>query len=1045
MKTPNTNLSAYGLLLVTAALLALPTSSPAAENWFSVVPGDTEAAPQAAQIIVHRADGDGLNVTVDITGLQLSLQEIAGGEFVFVRWPEATLAGNNGEPTLPVVRKIVIVPDGASIALEVNESSPSVINLKAAGFTHPLIPMQKPIPMTPGALDNAQFHYNAAAYTIDEPSPTERATITELGIMRGRHLYLLEVRPVAYNPARGTLTVWPHIDVGISFKGGRSTSSGPGPMLPFSGVLLNPPPVDLRGGLGNYLIIVPSDYAGTAPITQFADAKSAQGFDVLTHTVTAGTSNATIKTYIESLWGTADAPDYILLVGDTNGMTSTATTIPHFIGGGAGAAETDLPYACMDGGGDWYPDIAIGRFPAISLTELQSMVDKTILVDGAIFENETYVRHAAFMAGTDYNCGDEEVHDWVIENYLNAEEFTCDRLFISQGATTEDMFESFNAGCVYAVYFGHSSFDHWWQPSFDVDDVHSLTNDGLYPFVYSFTCVSGNYLEPECIGEAWLRGVNNGGVAFIGSTTFIYDDVGEWVETVSLEKNVFITIYDDEIRQVGPGWQNVILRLIAEYGASDPVCRDYSEMFNLLGDPSLIIPEPAGFTITADPTIQSLCTPPDTEAVYTIDVQPVFGFSDSVTLGTHGLPGGAQVDFSVNNAVPPFTSVMTVTNIALGDYDVRINGTASALVRFTYVDLIVSNDPPGLVTLVEPPSGQTGVTLTPTLSWFEATQAAEYYVEIATDPGFTNVVYSATTGDTSHTVTDPLDELTLYFWHVKAINGCGEGDFFTLFVFTTYEFPEYFTEVFHEKPFDIEWYSTEFTPDGSGYFYEMCGSPVTGLPTDPAGGTTLTTGGDGYELITPNSPVSLYGASYDSVYVNANGNLTFLGYDSIYNESLFFHMCVPRIAGVFDDLIPHQGGTISWKDLDDRVAVTYENIPGYDFDDTVTFQIEMFFEGDIHITWLDIDSENCIVGLSAGGGIPEDYLESDMSAAEPCGYACFGDLNEDGERDLADLAELLGHYGDTGVTYYDGDLDEDGDVDLADLAAMLGVYGEPCP
>jgi len=58
---------------------------------------------------------------------------------------------------------------------------------------------------------------------------------------------------------------------------------------------------------------------------------------------------------------------------------------------------------------------------------------------------------------------------------------------------------------------------------------------------------------------------------------------------------------------------------------------------------------------------------------------------------------------------------------------------------------------------------------------------------------------------------------------------------------------------------------------------------------------------------------------------------------------------------------------------------------------------------------------------------------------------CFGDLDGDGEVGLADLAQLLSHYGETsGATYEDGDLDADGDVDLSDLAALLGVYGTTC-
>ena len=57
---------------------------------------------------------------------------------------------------------------------------------------------------------------------------------------------------------------------------------------------------------------------------------------------------------------------------------------------------------------------------------------------------------------------------------------------------------------------------------------------------------------------------------------------------------------------------------------------------------------------------------------------------------------------------------------------------------------------------------------------------------------------------------------------------------------------------------------------------------------------------------------------------------------------------------------------------------------------------------------------------------------------------CVGDLDGDGDTDLADLAELLGAYGSvSGDPNYNpnADLDNDGDVDLADLAELLGDYG----
>ena len=61
-------------------------------------------------------------------------------------------------------------------------------------------------------------------------------------------------------------------------------------------------------------------------------------------------------------------------------------------------------------------------------------------------------------------------------------------------------------------------------------------------------------------------------------------------------------------------------------------------------------------------------------------------------------------------------------------------------------------------------------------------------------------------------------------------------------------------------------------------------------------------------------------------------------------------------------------------------------------------------------------------------------------------FGLMGDLDGDCDVDLADLAQLLASYGNTGgVGYNHGDLDCDGDVDLADLAELLSHYGDICP
>ncbi|MFN0135493.1 MAG: right-handed parallel beta-helix repeat-containing protein [Phycisphaerae bacterium] len=57
-----------------------------------------------------------------------------------------------------------------------------------------------------------------------------------------------------------------------------------------------------------------------------------------------------------------------------------------------------------------------------------------------------------------------------------------------------------------------------------------------------------------------------------------------------------------------------------------------------------------------------------------------------------------------------------------------------------------------------------------------------------------------------------------------------------------------------------------------------------------------------------------------------------------------------------------------------------------------------------------------------------------------------GDLDQDDDVDLTDLATLLANFGlASGQQLSDGDTDGDGDVDLTDLSTLLGNYGDSCP
>ena len=740
---------------------------------------------------------------------------------------------------------------------------------------------------------------------------------------------------------------------------------------------------------GNYLIVTPPAYVGSTPLNQLIAHKTAEGFTVMTYEVPSGTHRTAIRTHIQDLWGTPDAPDYVLIVGDTDGATSTSTTIPHWSGGGASGATTDLPYACMDAGDDWLPDLFHGRLSVRTASTLQDIVDKIICVETCDFPDPEYVKRAAWLASSDLDSGAEETHDWVIENYFEPAEYENIRIYAAQGGNTQDIFDAVNNGVMFVTYGGHSGSSGWWAPAFDQGDVQALSNANLYPVVFGWSCSTAHYEYDECFGETWLRVANRGAAAYISASTFIYFGGSSWEPNRRLEKYYYESFFVDDIWELGPAWQAGLYRFLDDYGYSNPITRNVFEMFVLFGDPSLLIPKGVGFQLHPDPESLAVCSPPTEQAVYTIDAEQHMGFDEPITLSASGEPPSSTVSFSLNNVPPPFTTEMTVSNIAgctPGQYTIEITGTATELERRVYVDLHLADSEPGPVYLTSPPDGANDIPRSPTLVWEPSDQAASYLLEIATDANFSNIAYSAVTPYTSYTVSIYLETLTQYFWHVMAENGCGDSGFSETFSFITLDQPDYFTEQF-TSDFDLEHFTLCIYPDGSGDHYGMCGEEATEFPTDPAGGTPIYLSEDGYQqvFLSGGQTVELYGVTYSGFYICDNGYITFEGGDSTYTESLSIHFNQPRISALFDDLSAPAGGTISWRQLDDRAAVTYENVPEWGTGNNNTFQVEMFFDGAIHITWLNIDSPDGIVGISAGDGMPPDYLESDLSQAGSCG------------------------------------------------------------
>ena len=312
----------------------------------------------------------------------------------------------------------------------------------------------------------------------------------------------------------------------------------------------------------------------------------------------------------------------------------------------------------------------------------------------------------------------------------------------------------------------------------------------------------------------------------------------------------------------------------------------------------------------------------------------------------------------------------------------------------------------------------------------------------------TNMVSSPQlTTDHSIAIGGLSDDVT-YYYTVEMTDIAGntsvDNNGGSCYSFTTLSVPDFMTEQFSTGS-DLVGSMVTFTPDGGPEdFYRSCAEDLGGsLPTDPTGGTTLFLSDDSSTSVSVGNgnSVSLYGTTWTSFFVGSNGYITFGAGDSDYTEDLSDHFRLPRISMWFDDLNPSSGGTISYKRLADRVAVTFQGVPEFSSTGSNTFQAEMFYDGTIRLSWLSMTSLDGIVGLSDGSGLSPDFLASDLSSTAGC-VVCVPDFTGDGTLDFFDVQAFLNAF-----TAQDPAADINGDTlfDFFDVQLYLSLFSAGCP
>jgi hypothetical protein len=495
-----------------------------------------------------------------------------------------------GFPELPVIRRLFEVPFGARVEFEILDVEEENFNLDILGLPH----IKPRLPSVLKVKDAEQkFVINEDIYNSDIFYPDRVIDIKYAGIIRGHQLFQIVFYPVKYNSLKNKMIISKRIKIKITFKGGDISKTINSYLtrdcLPFYNLLkdriLNygvfyPPMPDLPIGL---LIITPDEWYNH--LKKLKEWKKTKGYHTkIVKLSEIGNDTFSIRNYIISLYNTWDKNlTFVVLIGDVD-------KIPYFKSKEDDNPENDLKYSLVDGT-DYFPDLYVGRISVKDTVELKNVIQKILNYEKVLWsQGEDWSQKAFFIASADPSWHEvaEGTHVYCM-NIVRQYDMIADSIFAYyQSGAPQIITDALNEGRSLCTYSGHGTETGWSDYGdlnyYNSDIYNNLINKDKYTFIQTYACLTGAYADiNECFMEAWIRAPEKGAVVSFGSSTYSY-----WDEDDILQKRIFDELFDSNYVWIMGAINEGKIELYNHYG-NIPMIHRYFQMYNLFGDPSLIV------------------------------------------------------------------------------------------------------------------------------------------------------------------------------------------------------------------------------------------------------------------------------------------------------------------------------------------------------------------------------------------------------------------------------------------------------------------------
>ena len=139
-------------------------------RWLDFDINDDLGLGASANIELTESSQDGVSGQISIPGAWLQSVTLGDMEFTRLTIPGCGYSNVIGAPQLPMVRSLLVMPEGVNGNAAIDGQS-QLLSLLDVGMNHNLAPVQAPVVKLPGELETAPLDFNQTVYQTDQFAP----------------------------------------------------------------------------------------------------------------------------------------------------------------------------------------------------------------------------------------------------------------------------------------------------------------------------------------------------------------------------------------------------------------------------------------------------------------------------------------------------------------------------------------------------------------------------------------------------------------------------------------------------------------------------------------------------------------------------------------------------------------------------------------------------------------------------------------------------------------------------------------------------------